>query len=165
MVQKGEILNTDLERAQVLNTFFGNIVKNLEINQYSNFDSVITNVKDAPSRAILKHKDHPSILAIQDKCKNRNKFAFEETDLANIEKEIHNLKISKACQSLDIRTKVLKENVNIFAEFSWKSINSSIESSTFPSCYKSADITPLHKKAKKDKKTQLQTCKHFTNPI
>ena len=54
-------------------------------------------------------------------------------DLASIEKEIHNLKINKASQSLDILTKIVKENVDIFAEFLWKSINSSIKFSTFPS--------------------------------
>ena len=73
-------------------------------------------------------------------------------DLASIEKEIHNLKINKASQSSDIPTKIIKENVDIFAEFLWKSINSSIKSSTFPACLKSADVIPLHKKGKKDKK-------------
>ena len=62
-------------------------------------------------RATLKYKDHLSILAIQNICKNRLKFAFEKMDLASIEKEIHNLKIA---------TKIIKENVNIFAEFLWK---------------------------------------------
>ena len=152
LVEKGEILKTDLETAEVLNTFFGNIVKNLEINQYSNFDPVINHVKDPTLRAILKYKDHPSILAIQNNCKNGIKFAFEEIDLASIEKEIHNLKMNKASQSSDIPTKIIKENVDIFAEFLWKSINSSIKSSTFPSCLKLADVTPLHKKGKKDKK-------------
>ena len=126
LVEKGGILKTDLERAEVLNTFFGNIVKNLEINQYSNFDPVINHVKDPTLRAILKYKDHPSILATQNNCKNGIKFAFEEMDLASIEKEIHNLKINKASQSSDIPTKIIKENVDIFAEFLWKSINSSI---------------------------------------
>ena len=37
-----------------------------------------------------------------------------------IEKEIHNLKINKASQSSDIPTKIIKENVHIFAEFLWK---------------------------------------------
>ena len=152
LVEKREISKTDLETAEVLNTFFGNIVKNLEINQYSNFDPVINHVKDPTLRAILKYKDHPSILAIQNNCKNGIKFAFEEIDLASIEKEIHNLKMNKASQSSDIPTKIIKENVDIFAEFLWKSINSSIKSSTFPSCLKLADVTPLHKKGKKDKK-------------
>ena len=70
MVEKREILKTDLETAGVLNTFFGNLLKNLEINQYSNFNPVINNVKDPNLRAILKCKDHPSILAIQNNCKN-----------------------------------------------------------------------------------------------
>ena len=152
LVEKGEILKTDIETAEVLNTFFVNIVKSIEINQYSNFDPVINHVKDPTLRAILKYKDHPSILAIQNNCKNGIKFAFEEIDLASIEKEIHNLKMNKASQSSDIPTKIIKENVDIFAEFLWKSINSSIKSSTFPSCLKLADVTPFHKKGKKDKK-------------
>ena len=57
--------------------------------------------------------------------------------------------MNKASQSSDIPTKIIKENVDIFAEFLWKSINSSIKSSTFPSCFESADVTPLHKKEKK----------------
>ena len=48
-------------------------------------------------------------------------------DLESIEKEIQNLKISKGSQSLDISTKIIKENVNIFAEVLWKSTNSSID--------------------------------------
>ena len=83
--------------------------------------------------------------------KNRIKFPFKEIDLASIEKEIHNLKINKSSPSLDIPTKTIKETIGIFSEFLWKSINSSIKSSTFPSCLKSADVTPLHKKGKKDK--------------
>ena len=63
-------------------------------------------------------------------------FAFEEMDLVSIEKEIHNLKINKASQSLDIPTKTITENVDIFIEFFWKSINSSFKSSTFPLCLK-----------------------------
>ena len=152
MLEKGEILQTDLETTEVLNTFFGNVVKNLEINQYPNFDPVINNVKDPTLRAILKYKDHPSILAIQNICKNQIKFASEEMDLASIEKETHNLKINKASQSSDIPTKIIKEKVDIFAEFLWKSINSSIKTFTFPSRLKSADLALLHQKGKQRQK-------------
>ena len=37
LVERGEILKPDLETAEGLNIFFGNIVKIFEINQYSNF--------------------------------------------------------------------------------------------------------------------------------
>ena len=100
------------------------------------FDPVINDFKDPMFRVILKCKDHPTILAIQNKWKNDNKSVFEETNLASIKKQIHNV----------------KENIDIFAEFLWTSISSSIKSSTFPSCLKSADVTHLHKKVIKDKK-------------
>ena len=84
-------------------------------------------------------------------------------DLTSIEKEIHNLKINKASQSSYIPTKIIKENVDIL----WKNfiicrifmetISSSIKSSTFCSSLKSADVTPLHKKGKKDKKDNYRT--------
>ena len=45
------------------------------------------NVKDSTLRAILKYKDHPSILAVQNKWKNQIKFAFEEIDLASMKKK------------------------------------------------------------------------------
>ena len=95
LAEKEEILKTDLETAEILNTFFRNILKNLEINQYSNFDPVMNIVKDPTLSAILKYKDHPSILATQSNCNSRIKFAFQEMNLASIDKEIHNLKISK----------------------------------------------------------------------
>ena len=77
----------------------------------------MNHVKDPTLRAILKYKDHQSILAIRNNCKNGIKFAFEEIDLASIEKEIHNLKINKASQNSDIPAKIIKENVDILAEF------------------------------------------------
>ena len=68
--KKKDILKTDLETVETSNTFFGNIVKNLELIQYSNFDPVINHVKNPTLRALLKYKDHPSILAIKNNGKN-----------------------------------------------------------------------------------------------
>ena len=106
-------------------------------------------IKDPTLVAILKHKDHRSILAIQNNCKKRINFAFEKMDLASIEKEIHNLKINKASQSSDIPTKIIKENVDIFAEFLWKSINSSIKSSFMPKIGRCDTLTQKMKKRQK----------------
>ena len=77
LVEIEVILKIDLETAEVSNTFYGNIVKNLGI-KYSVFDPMIDKVKDPTLRAIVKYTDHPVILAIQSKCKNQIKFAFEK---------------------------------------------------------------------------------------
>ena len=113
---------------------------------------MINHVKDPILRAILKYKDRPSIYAIQNNCENAIKFAFGKMDFASIKEELHNLKINKAFQSSDIPTKIIKENIDIFAEVLWKSLNSSIKFSTFPACLKWTDVIPLHKKEKKTKK-------------
>ena len=100
----------------------------------------------------MKYKNHPSILTIQVKYKGKNKFYFTEVTTKNIEKEMFDLETKKASQISDIPTKIIKENVDVFADFLCTSINSSIKSSLFPSCLKFADVTPLHKKGRKDAK-------------
>ena len=77
LVEIEVILKMDLEIAEVSNTFYGNIVKNLGI-KYSVFDPMTDKVKDPTLRAIVKYTDHPVILAIQNKCKNQIKIAFEK---------------------------------------------------------------------------------------
>ena len=102
-------------------------------------------------RAVLKYKDHPSFLTIQNKCQNQIKFNSKEIDLASIEKEVPNLKINKVSQSLDIRTKTIKKCWCFWRIFI-KKLNTSIKSSIFPSCLKLADVTPLLEKEKNIKK-------------
>jgi len=58
----------------------------------------------------------------------------------------------KASQKSDIPAPIIKENLDIFADFVHKGFSSSIKSTLFPSSQKLADITPLHKKGKKDMK-------------
>ena len=63
---------------------------------------------------------------------------------------------NKASQHSDIPIKIIKENLDIFADFLCTNINSSFKSSSFPSCLKMADVTPLHKKGKKDLKEKCR---------
>ena len=65
--------------AEVLNKFFVNIIKNLKIPGYENLNPNFENVKDPAFQAILKYKNHPSIIAIKAKSKN-SKFTFDEVD-------------------------------------------------------------------------------------
>ena len=56
------------------------------------------------------------------------------------------LDITKASQLLDIPTKIIKQNANIFSEFFFLNINHSINNSTFPEQLKWADVKPGFKK-------------------
>ena len=150
LTENNELVKTDLETAEVLNNFFSNTVQNLDISRYSNGEPLVSNTNDATLKAILKYRNHPSIIAIQNKCKDKGNFNFIEVDQKQIEKEILKLDVNKASQSFDIPMKVLKENGDIFSSFLCNSFNNTIKLSTFPEILKHADITPLYKKGKKD---------------
>ena len=65
----------------------------------------------------MKYRNHPSIIAIRSKCKDKGNFNFIEVDQKQTEKEILKLDVNKASQGPDMLIKVLKENTNIFSTF------------------------------------------------
>ena len=57
---------------QTLNSFFSNIVTNLKIPEYKDYDiSFNEDVSDPIIKLILKYRNHPSILTIGEVCKNK----------------------------------------------------------------------------------------------
>ena len=91
----------------------------------------------------MKYRNHPSIIAIRSKCKDKGNFNFIEVDQKQIEKEILKLDVNKASQSSDIPIKILKEKADTFIIFFCNSFNNSIKLSTFPGILKHAEIFPL----------------------
>ena len=71
MTENGEVVKTELETAETLNKFFGNIIKNLMIPRYSEYDPSIDRAENRTIREILKYRNHPSILAIHERKKHR----------------------------------------------------------------------------------------------
>ena len=147
--ENGELINSKTKTAEVLNEFFSNIVKILKIRGYENLNRNFQKVKDPVLKAILKYKNHPSIIAIKEKSKN-SKFTFHEVDDERIIKEIKSLNKNKPSQKSDIPITIIHENADIFADFLAGSLKGAIKTYNFPNCLKLADITPLHKKGRKD---------------
>ena len=81
--ENGNLIRGEFETAEVLNNFFSNIVKKLKIPEYENLNFNIENIKDSVFRAILKYKNHPSIIAINEKPKNA-KFSFHEVNFMKL---------------------------------------------------------------------------------
>ena len=61
---KEEILEGNYNIAKVLNTFFSNIVSNLNIVEYTNYEPLANNISDPVLKCVVKYRSHPSILAI-----------------------------------------------------------------------------------------------------
>ena len=62
-------------------------------------------------------------------------------------KSFQSLDPKKDAQKDDIKTNLLKKNVDFFAKYTCDDINYSIRSSKFPNELKQADILPAHKKS------------------
>ena len=93
-------------------------------------------------------KTAPSILDIKSQVLSDVDFpfSFRKVTLNEINNEIKSLDESKASQSNDIPTNVIKQNYDIFATFVTENFNNMIENSVFPVSFKQADIKPIHKK-------------------
>ena len=88
---------------------------------------------------------------MQSNCEKET-FRFSEVKIEDIKKDILKLDKNKASQHSDISIKIVKENLDILTDFLCTNINSSFKSSSFPSYFKMADVTHIHKKGKKDLK-------------
>ena len=78
-IENGELIKMDLESAEILNDFFSDIVKNLDITRYSNNKPFLDNINYSTMKAILKYSNYPRIVAIRNKCKSRAIFNFSNT--------------------------------------------------------------------------------------
>ena len=65
LIEAGEIISWDNEIADVLNTFFPNVVSNLNLPEYPTSNPYYNKIRDPVLKAILKYKDHSSIKAIE----------------------------------------------------------------------------------------------------
>ena len=135
-----------------MNTFFSNIVSNLNIPEYSVNDPFIDNINDPILKAIFKYKNHPSIKAIEKVSKLDKLFNFNKVDKEEVFKEIIGLDASKASQDTDVPTKIIKETADLFTYLVLPSINASFDNDDFPTFLKNANIIPAFKKGSKNLK-------------
>ena len=123
-----------------MNTFFSTIINNLNIPEYQVPDPISNDVNDPVLKSILKYKDHPRVKAIEKIAKLNSLFKFSNVEKRKILHEIVNLDASKSCQDTDVPTIIIKENADIFADFIYLAINTTINKNEFPSFLKLADV-------------------------
>ena len=73
------------------------------------------------------------------------------------------MNVHKTCQLKDIHTKIIKINVDIFANFICIHFYYCIDVGEFPQAFKHADITPVHKKKEKSDKTNYRPVSILSN--
>ena len=104
---------------------------NLSIPQFNQIDRTSENISDTVIKAIVTYRNHPSIIAIKENCTSKSNSNFSFVEKADILKEIQMLQSNKATQNIDIPTKLIKDNADIFAEFVFISLNKCVLNSLF----------------------------------
>ena len=163
LVDNENIITNDKEIAKVLNDFFSNIIKTLNIPKKDHTDSIVENVRDPILKAILKYRKNTSILAIKRRIKSGPVFTFNHIMEEEVLKEIKNLDAWKASQEDDLPTEIIKENSDIFSNFIYQSFNNMIDVFIFPTSLKLADITSVYKKSSKNSKESYKAVSILPN--
>ena len=73
LIEKNEIVSNDESTAQVLNTFFSNVVGSLNIPEYFTNNPISYNISDPIIKLIVKYGKHPSILTVREVCKEKKR--------------------------------------------------------------------------------------------
>ena len=123
LLEDNKINSRDDQIAKKFSEYFTNIpVLNMPSNGYKCPDS---SEQDPISKILDKQKNHPSIKLI--KAKNNSQvFKFSQIDIEEAKNSFQSLDSKKAAQKDDIKTNLLKKNVDIFAKHTCDDINDSI---------------------------------------
>ena len=152
LIEGEEIISDDQQIAEIFNSYFANIVENLDITGFSTFDYSYDPGMDYISNIIEKFKSHPSIMKIKENVNVNTCFNFTNVDQSFISDKINSLDKKKSTTFNNIPTKILVENEDIISPFITEMYNQSNCKSNFPKSLKLADVTPAHKKEDRTKK-------------
>ena len=140
MKEKSSLVSDGKEIATIINNFFINITKDLELKKDSK--SKFNNLED-----ILKaFESHPSIEKIKNPINTTEKLFFHNVKDDEVRKFIMNLGDSEATPVGDIPTDMLKHTTVIHLPIKTQIINISIDKNCYPDDRKLAEANPVFKK-------------------
>ena len=156
LVEGREIIQDNTKVSETFNDFFSNAVTNLNIEVPTEFLNTSVATTDPVQSAILRYKDHPSIMKIKEKYGDRDNFCFNHVSMTDVETEIMLVNSSKACPKHTIPPTIIKDNSDILTCKLLSDFNISIDSNIFPINLKNADITPAHKNGDRTDKSNYR---------
>ena len=99
LITNGEVVLTEQDTAQVLNTFFSTALTNLKIPEYTEYDPISNNVSDLNLKLILRSKNHPNILTKVHNKSQKCSFSFLQVGKKDVLEQIQRLGIKRRPQN------------------------------------------------------------------
>ena len=112
-----KVISDDMEITETFKEFFANIVSSLKIWPKENYETDVGNDNEPILNYINKFKNHPSIKVIKSRKKEEQTFTFSYVSYEEVLNEIRKLQTTKRAKQNDIPTKILKENLELFARY------------------------------------------------
>ena len=132
--------------AKQFNTYFSNVVQNLNIKEVENTVLISEHIEDPIFKAIHKYSKHPSIIAINEYRASEIKFSFNTATQLDVIDVINDIDVRDATSHRNIPSKTFKQNIDQYLDIITNVFNNSITECNFPDLLKLADITSAFKK-------------------
>ena len=128
LIDNGEVVTTEQDTTNVINTFFSNVVTNIKISEYTDYDANTNSISDPILKVIVRYKNYPSILTKGEVCKKSHKFSFSFSPVAkkDILEKIQRLDIKKRLRN-QIFPLELSKKTQTFIECLLSRFNDAIE--------------------------------------
>ena len=148
LVEDENIITDDKKNAEIMNEYFVNITKDLNISGIMTEtlpENIDVRCIDPIEKIIHNYRNHPSICKINEIVKPTEKFSFHIVNESQIENEICKLNSKKSAGYDDIPPRVIKDSVRVLKAPLTNLFNTSVEISHFPDDLKYANVSPLFK--------------------
>ena len=143
IVEKDSILTDEKKIATLMNNYFINITKNLDLKP-----STVPNTSDLDE--ITKHfDDHISICKIKEaynEILREDNFSFKMVSMDKVKKEVLKLNSKKSSTYDVIPASILKQTIEVHLKYLTNTINNCFKESTFPDELKQSEVIPVYKK-------------------
>ena len=138
--EEDRIVTDKMEICDIFNNFFSTVADDI-----GSPDSIPIESADYYDKTLNKHKDHPSIKAINN-LNIQSEFNFQSIETSAIEKLLSHINVNKATGHDNIPGRTVKMCSKELAQTLSSIFNECIKTNTFPDDMKKAEITPVFKK-------------------
>ena len=144
LIEDEVIISDDAMIAECFNSHFVNITDSLGLDPMFKQIPNCIELDEKVEVALMKYRNHPSIIAIKHKVRYEKKFQFYHVYPWDVMNFVEALDASKSTSG-NIPTKIIKMAKDILCPYLTDCINAAIQNCSFPDELKKADVSSIFK--------------------
>ena len=146
LMENDEIVSEDRAVANILNDYFSNITKSLNIADNNENIATGYEISDPVTADIEKYRSRPSVMLIKGHYENVEVFNFRWASVVEFREQVENLDAKKASPIHgSIPAKIINDSVDIVAPHLLDLFNKSVHGNFFPDEVKDVDASAVSK--------------------